>query len=358
MKSIAALSLAILLAAPALAAPPQPLDAVIDAAATKGFSGVVISGDRTDQTYARAVASGPSGPASTDALWRWASVTKQVTAMLVMQQVEAGRIDLDASVLTYLPQFKGPSAKDVSIRRLLQHTSGLPNPDDTPTGSDDMPDFYQSAAAANANLSAATGFCATAPKTQPGETFAYNNCDYLVLGAVLEAVTAKSYASLVSERIVEPLGLSTLAQFPEMSDAAPQTVSAAAEPTLNIATFGAAGALYGSPSDLLKLDQALMSGRLLSNASTDTMWTGDPALGYAALGAWAFPAGLPGCSGDVRLIERRGQIGGVQVRNIIAPDIGRALVVFANAPVEFGEIWQGQGLTFDLVTAAFCKTPA
>lgn len=358
MKRIAALSLAVALAAAAFAATTEPLDAVIDAAAARGFSGVVIAGDRTDQIYARAVASGPSGPASTDALWRWASVTKQVTAVLVMQQVEAGRIDLDASVLTYLPEFKGPSAKDITIRRLLQHTSGLPNPNDTATGDDDMPDYYQSASARNANLSAATGVCAGAPKTQPGETFAYNNCDYLVLGAVLEAVTGKSYASLVSERIAQPLGLASLAYFPEAAATAPETVSATSEPSLNIATFGAAGALFGSPSDLLRLDQALMSGQILSKSATDIMWTGDPSLGYAALGAWAFPATLPGCTGGVRLVERRGEIGGVQVRNIIAPDIGRALVVFANAPVEFGEIWQGQGLTYDLATAAFCKTPA
>ena len=49
------------------------------------------------------------------------------------------------------------------------------------------------------------------------------------------------------------------------------------------------------------------------------MWTGDPALGYMALGQWAFDAPLEGCIGDVRIIERRGAIGKYQLRNIILP---------------------------------------
>ena len=55
-----------------------------------------------------------------------------------------------------------------------------------------------------------------------------------------------------------------------------------------------------------------------------------------------------------RLVERRGEIGNVQVRNIIAPDRGIAVIAFADRPVEFGEPWQGKGLTYDLMSAALC----
>jgi hypothetical protein len=55
-------------------------------------------------------------------------------------------------------------------------------------------------------------------------------------------------------------------------------------------------------------------------------------------------------------VERRGDLGGIQVRNILAPGLGRAMAVFTNdATVDFGEIWQGQGLTYDLLSAALCE---
>jgi D-alanyl-D-alanine carboxypeptidase len=55
------------------------------------------------------------------------------------------------------------------------------------------------------------------------------------------------------------------------------------------------------------------------------------------------------------LVERRGDVGGIQVRNIIAPDAGVAVLVFTNnAEFDFGEIWQGQGFSHDLLAAALC----
>ncbi len=55
-----------------------------------------------------------------------------------------------------------------------------------------------------------------------------------------------------------------------------------------------------------------------------------------------------------KLVERRGEVGGVQVRNVIAPGSGLALIVFTDRPFDFGEAWQGKGGSFDLFSAAFC----
>ncbi len=68
-------------------------------------------------------------------------MTKQVTAALVMQQVDSGRISLDEPVTRYLPAFGGHTGREVTVRQLLQHTSGLPNPDDTPRDGDGFPAF-------------------------------------------------------------------------------------------------------------------------------------------------------------------------------------------------------------------------
>ncbi|MEH6675802.1 hypothetical protein [Phenylobacterium sp.] len=64
---------------------------------------------------------------------------------------------------------------------------------------------------------------------------------------------------------------------------------------------------------------------------------------------------LAGCAEPVRLVERRGIVDGVQTRNLLAPDLGRVLILFTpDADLEFFEIWRGEGLTHDLAAAAFC----
>ena len=122
-----------------------------------------------------------------------------------------------------------------------------------------------------------------------------------------------------------------------------------------MATYGAAGAMEGTARDLLAFNRALLAGRLVSAASRQAMWTGEPKWGYAALGVWAFSTPIAGCAEPVALVERRGYVGGIQARSIIAPARGVSVVMFSNAAdFDFGEIWQGQGLSHDLLAAALC----
>ena len=98
-----------------------------------------------------------------------------------------------------------------------------------------------------------------------------------------------------------------------------------------------------------------MQGRLLSPDSLKTMLTGDPSSGYAALGVWSYAPDLGACIGKTRLVERYGEIGGVQVRNFLLPDKDVALAVYSNDHrTEFGEVWQGKGLSIDLIRQAVC----
>jgi CubicO group peptidase (beta-lactamase class C family) len=294
------------------------------------------------------------------ARWLWASVTKQVSAVLVMQQVEAGKLSLDGTVRLYLPEFAGPSGGAVTVRDLLQHLSGLPNPDDTAVDPSGLPNFYNETGTRIADTPRALGFCAGTPKADRGAAFAYNNCDYLMLGAILERVTGRSYSALIAEQIARPLQLTSLRVAPDGvarggSAAVGYTNAGKRYPPVNVATFGAAGALTGTARDLLILDRALVAGTLLTPESRAILWHGDPKLGYEALGVWSFPARLSGCADPVALIERRGDVGGIQARNVIAPALGRSIVIFTNDDtVDFGEIWQGKGLSFDLLSAAFC----
>lgn len=145
--------------------------------------------------------------------WLWASVTKQVTAVLVLQEAERGTLELDAPVGRYLPVY---AKREITLRQLLQHQSGLPNPIDTPADASDVQSFFRETGTAIGDGARAKGFCAGAAKRAPGGDFEYNNCDYLVLGAVLEAVTGERYSRLVERRIALPLGLKSC-ELPRMA---------------------------------------------------------------------------------------------------------------------------------------------
>lgn len=326
------------------------------------FAGVVLvgRGDAISFTRAIGLADREAGVAHrVDETWRWASVSKQVAAVLAMQQVERGAMTLDTTVHATLPEFGAPNAARITIRDLLRHTSGLPNPDDSASGA--MPSFYTSpVAAAGGVVEAGLAYCAGMPKAAPGAGFSYNNCDTLVLQAMLEKRTGKPYRRLLGDELIAPLTLRSVSIVDTDGMHDPRVPvgyldTGKREPPINLATFGAAGAMTGTAADLWAFDRALMQGQLLNPTSRMALWQGDPKLGYVALGVWSFPAKLSGCDQPLQLIERRGEIGGIQVRNLMAPQRQAALIVFSNtAATDFGELWQGKGFGFDLASAAFC----
>ena len=333
--------------------PPGPAGQVAQMADFGNFSGMVLLseggkvtlekgfGTKLPQRMIRART--PSDFLATDN-WRWASVTKQITATIALQDVAAGRLDLNAPITRYLPAFKGPTGKRITVAMLLGHTSGLP---DSNAGNGAA--FRPSARVLP------DAVCAGPVRDQPGASFYYDNCDYIIAGRVLEAVNRKPYAQLLAERITRPLGMTSVRL------AAPNVAGLEAgkpEAPVNLAAFGAAGAITGNIRDLWRFDQALLAGKLLPATQRAKMWEGRPQYGSAAFGQWAFSAPLRRCDGPQRIIERRGTIGSVQVRNYILPERNIVLIAMTNRDdTEFGELWQGAGLGFELLSAAACKGP-
>ena len=345
---ISGIVFAISATSPALAAPSLVrTEAVINDAK---FSGQVEIGTSNSETPISITTNAPR-----NAVWRWASVTKQIIATLILQEVAKGNIDLDKPVSTYLPTFKSPNAAKITVRQLLRHQTGLPNPDDSKAGKDGVPAYYAKVDKVLQNP--LTGYCAGPVKGEAGGNWSYNNCDFIVAGALLEAVTKTPWQQLVKDRIATPFGLKSLAAFPTAKPTVKGLEGGKPEAKYRVETFGAAASLYGTPEDLLKFDRALMTGKLLPPAQLAEMWDGQPNLGFIALGQWAFGAELKGCATPVRIIERRGAIGGVQVRNFILPDADVVVVAFTNRDdFEFGEIWQGKGFSYDLLSAAACPS--
>ena len=315
-----------MLAALALAATTIPVK-VDTVAARARLAGVVLvaKGDTVlvEQGYGTVSPSGGTKHVANER-WRLASITKQIAAVRVMQAVEQGRLRLDDPLESKL----GPSLKGITARMLLQHHSGLANPDDTSAAAGEMPAFYRAAAPD-------FGYCTSKVGT-PGADFSYNNCDYLLLGKLVGTAP-----------LIGRYGGSTIPGF----------VGGKPEPRFNLATFGFAGALTGTARDVYRFDRRLMTGKVLSASSLATLWAGDPKQGYQALGQWVFPAALKGCAGPKRVVQRDGEIQGVQTRNFILPDDELVVIVFTNRGSEdfqFGELWQGKGFAYDLLSAVAC----
>lgn len=313
-----------------------------------GLSGTVLIADADKITFSASygLADHSDGRPITDGdIWRWASVTKQIVGVLVMQEVERGAFKLDDTVATLVPDFDTEFASGITVKALLQHTSGLPNPDRL--------------GPLIAEIFEPEAFCSGAAEAKPGTSFSYNNCDYYVLERILEKSSGKSWNTLLSERILQRLNMQETAALD--SDLAQtvtgyDTVGVLSQP-VDITLFGAAGAIYGNPRDLVKFNHGLMSGLLLSEDALAELWDGDPSLGFVALGAWSFEAPLEGCLDTLKIIERRGYIAGVQARNFMFPETGESIVMFINrGDFDFGEVWMGQGFSYDVSSQAICNS--
>ncbi|MFT5287917.1 MAG: CubicO group peptidase (beta-lactamase class C family), partial [Planctomycetota bacterium] len=134
-----------------------------------------------------------------DTKYRLASVTKQFTAMLVLQLVDEGQIDLDSAITEYLPSYPAESGDKVTIHHLLNHTSGIPSYTDRPGyfSVDVLKDIPVEDFVAQ--------FCSEPLDFEPGTAFYYNNSGYYLLGAIVEAVTGKTYRAVLRSRIFDPL---------------------------------------------------------------------------------------------------------------------------------------------------------
>ena len=327
------------------------------------FAGTLLiaKGDRIvfERAYGT-VEPGGTAPHRLGRIWRWASVSKQITATLAMQEAAAGRLDLDQPITRYLPRSKAPHADILTSRMLMQHVSGLRSTDDGPLGTDGWNPFYS---APLGSLETGVPWCegpTGKPDSPPPAAFRYGDCDFILMGAVLEAITGKTYAQLIRERIAKPLGLRSVGVFPTRKTTVPGFESGKPESrAFHLENFGPAGALYGTTHDLVAFDRALMTGKLIPSALRAQMWDGQPRYGYTALGQWSYDAAIKGCEGaGLHLVERRGHIGGVSLRNIILPEHDMVVIMTWNrggAEEGFGEVWQQAGLAHDVLAATLCK---
>ncbi len=147
-------------------------------------------------------------PVDADTLFQIGSTTKTFTGTVVMTLVEAGKIDLDAKVVEYLPKFRLPDAKvasKVTVRHLLTHTAGWRGDLFPDTGRGD--DAIRKSVAVLAK--------AAEQLTPLGKVWSYNNAGFYIAGRIIEHVTKKTYEEVVADTLFRPLGMDNTFWFPE-----------------------------------------------------------------------------------------------------------------------------------------------
>jgi CubicO group peptidase (beta-lactamase class C family) len=267
-----------------------------------------------------------------DAVFRLGSVTKQFTAAAIMLLVEDGKLGLDDAVQSVLTDYPAQGGV-VTIRQLLNHTSGIANFNSQPT----FPERTDLTLAEVVGL-----FKELPPDFEPGERYVYSNSGYVLLGAVIEALSGMAYRTFLLERFFRPLGMRQtryLYDEPIVPKRArgyslgPKGVENAR--TISMTLPHAAGALGSTVGDLLTWDQALRSGRAVSARSYAAMIA--PArLNDGSLNEYGF--GLIGLTfRDRPTITHLGGINGFATMMAHFPEDDLTVVVLANLdsfPVE------------------------
>ncbi|WP_026218278.1 serine hydrolase domain-containing protein [Embleya scabrispora] len=212
---------------------------------------------------------------------RIGSNTKAFTAVVVLQLVGEGRIGLDDKVDTHLPGLvrgEGIDGRRITVRQLLQQTSGLPNYSDH-LGEEVR--YFEPRELVDIALRHKADF-------DPGTKWKYSNTNYVLAGLIVEKVTGRHLAQEMDQRIIKRIGLRHT-YFPAPGDATIREphpkgyyrVSADAPPTditeIDPSWGWAAGQLISTNSDLNRFYTALLSGRLLPAAQLAEMRTTVPA---------------------------------------------------------------------------------
>ncbi|MFD3516668.1 serine hydrolase domain-containing protein [Streptomyces sp. NPDC058657] len=234
------------------------------------------------RTYTAGVgdlATGAKVPA--DGQLRIGSNTKTFTAVAVLQLVGEGKVALDAPIETYLPGLvrgDGIDGRRITVRQLLQHTSGLPNY--SKYLAEDVR-YYDPRDLLDLALAHKADFA-------PGTKWAYSNTNYVLAGLLVQKVTGRPYAEEIERRVIRRAGLHHT-YFPTPGDAKirgphPKGYYLAAPGTplrdgteLDPSWGWAAGQLVSTPSDLNRFTTALLKGRLLAPAQLAQMRTTVPA---------------------------------------------------------------------------------
>jgi CubicO group peptidase (beta-lactamase class C family) len=263
-------------------------------------------------------------PVKPETIFQSGSTGKQFTATAIMMLMEEGKLSLEDKVTKYFPDAP-ESWRDITIRHLLTHTSGMT---DYPSDFDMRREYTEDEL-----------FQRMRPiplAFQPGEKWSYSNLAYVLLGILIHKVSGKFYGDFLEERVFKPLEMTT-ARIISEADVIPNRAAGYrvangqlknqnwVSPSLNTT---AEGALYLTVYDMAKWDAALYTEKLLKKSSLELMWTP-----VKLNDGKTFPYGFGWALGEIRghrIIEHGGSWQGFKAQISRYVNDKMTIILFAN----------------------------
>ncbi len=201
---------------------------------------------------------------------RLGSITKQFTAMLILQLAAEDKLDLHTAITKYLPDYPEEPGNKITTHHLLTHSAGLPNYTSFPgfmaneSRNPYSPDEF------------IKKFESKELEFTPGESFSYSNSGYFLLGLIIEKITGKTYEQMLQDNIFTPLGMEN-SGYDHHGDILKNRATGYNRSGKNFVNSDyldmsipyAAGSLYATVEDLFLWDQALYTNKLLSKEYMD-----------------------------------------------------------------------------------------
>ena len=261
------------------------------------------------------------------------SMTKSFTSLVIMQLVEQGKLDLDATISDYLLAYRPDTGSEITLRHLLTHTDGVPNYiKDTY--------FWQSneSGAPHTTAEFIARFCSGDLEFVPGSQYRYGNAGYSILGAIIEEVTGKRYGEAVAQQVTRPLHMQNTGQVRD--DIVLEKRAIGYEVAIDgyrpaapvYKPLFAAGSMYSTVDDLVLYDRALYDDKLISEAGKKALFESrDGAVdGTFAYGWTVSELSLGGAIESKRYIATSGQINGFNAIMVRIPDDEHLIILLNN----------------------------
>jgi CubicO group peptidase (beta-lactamase class C family) len=266
-------------------------------------------------------------PIRPEMVFELGSITKQFTAAAILKLQERGQLSVSDDVTNYLPDYPTHGQK-ITIDHLLTHVSGIPSytglPEWLPRVREDM------------TVQQVIDLFKDKPlEFNPGEQWAYNNSAYILLGAVIEKVSGKSYEDFIEQEIFAPLGMKS-SRYGHQDEIVPGRVTGyeKGDSGYEIAEYlsmtqpYAAGSLMSTVDDLALWAEALAGGKVIQKASVERMTT--PAkLNSGRSTKYAYGLGVTD-EGGARIVEHGGGIFGFVTDLLHIPDQRLVIIALSN----------------------------
>jgi len=293
-------------------------------------------------------------PMKPDMVFRLGSITKQYTAIAILQLVEEGKIALQDSIQKFIKDFPN-KGHTITIENLLTHTSGIIDYESLDMK---IPNVYRLDFPPKQFVDSLEHHPLV---FTPGSKFSYCNSNYFLLGYIIELITGKSYAEYMQQHIFTPIGL-TNTYYDDEKQVIPNRVRGYGKwdnskyenaDYIGLSQVYAAGALLSNVEDMFKWHQALYAYKLVRKETLEKAFTSYK-LADSTLSGYGYGWFIKDQSGE-KSIEHAGGIDGFQSDEVYLPQRDIFIATLYNSLNNGGDDMSFMSLSNDIVTLAMGK---